>query len=349
MEKKKVPLSADEIIAGLGLEKRKLRKDIEIIIRILSEEMITRKELAKRLRGEPAYDCQEATDEQLGNRVESLRRYFGILGRQDGCCFIINSKADPKFQDNAVKNFGRKSVRGRALRSIIYEILKKKPLVVGPLARAVENHPDYDGSKGAGKKLKIAVNRVINDSGNKKSFFERDKSRGKYNVWRVKENLSSPPWKAGGYKEKLRPKRDALHQLMRAKAVINGWSYRDLFEATRQSALGYDSPETARNVLGNLFRRNGEYFERCSLKSPRRWRAKWLGQKKIPATALDFKDLTVKVLTDLAYSLSREDLAKAIRRYGDLFGYQTNELPLAFLESNVIRAIAGTKYAAIVL
>lgn len=349
MKDRTTPLSADEIIAGLGLEKRKLRKDIEIIIRILSEEMITRKELAKRLRGEPAYDCQEATDEQLGNRVESLRRYFGILGRQDGCCFIINSKADPGFQDNAVKNFGGKLVRGRALRSIIYEILEKKPLVVGRLAREAENHPDYEGSKGTGKKLKIVVNRVLNNSGNKKSFFERDKSRGKYNVWRVKENSKSPPWKAGGYKEKPRPKRDALYQLMRAKAVIKGWSYRDLFEATRQSALGYDSPETARNVLGNLFRRNGEYFERRSLKSPVRWRAKWLGETKIPTTALDFKDLTVKVLTDLASPLSREDLAKAIRRYGDLFGYQTNELPLALLENKIIQAFAGTMYATLVL
>ena len=349
MENKKIPLFADEIITGLGLGKRKLRKNNEIIIRILSAEMMTRKELAKRLRNEPAYDCQKATDEQLGDRVEHLVRYFGILGCQDVRYFVINSKADPKFQDNDAKNFTGEFIAGRAVRSIIYEILGKNPLPAGQLTKKVENHPEYDGSKGLGKKLKAVVNHILNNFRNKKSFFERDKSRGKYNVWRIKENSKSPPWKAGGYQERPRLKRDAIHQLMRAKAVINGWSSRDLFWATRQSALRYKSPKIARKSLNRLFHRNKAYFEQIPGTKPVHWRARWLGPLKTPSCPREFFDLASQVLDDLMAPRSLEDLLKVIRQSGHLFGYQTNELPLTFLQNQIVKVIAGTKYASLIL
>lgn len=136
---------------------------------------------------------------------------------------------------------------------------------------------------------------------------------------------------------------------MRSQAVIKGWSFDDLFEATRQSALGYNSLKTARCAFRNLFRQNEDYFQQSSLKNPVRWRAKWLGPLKTQSCPKDFLDLAGRILDDLMVPQNLEDLLGIIRQFSHLFGYQTNELPLIFLENGVVGAIAGTKYASLIL
>ena len=346
MEKKNTPLSADEIISGLGLGKKKLRNDLEVIIRILSAEALTRKELLIRLRTD--HECQDFTDKQLKQGIAAIRSCFGIISRQDNRYFINNSKVDPKFKGNVVNDVGKEFVAGRAIRSIMYEILKDTPLIVGQLAKAVEEHPDYDGSKGTGKKLLLVVNRHLHMPRDKKSFFERDDSRGSYNVWRVKPNSSPPPREAGGYqrrcKEDARPKRDALYQLMRARSIIKGWSFRDLFEAARQSNLKCANPEVTRVSFSRIFRQNQAYFECCSGGKSARWRARCLGTLKSLSCPDDFFDLAKHVLDDLALPVDLDYLLKVIYQHSHLFGYTTNELPKSFLQNSIVRAIVGTEY-----
>ena len=79
------------------------------------------------------------------------------------------------------------------------------------------------------------------------------------------------------------------------------------------------------------------------------WRARWLGPLKIPSCPKEFFDLASQVLDDLMAPRSLEDLLKVIRQSGHLFGYQTNELPLTFLQNQIVKVIAGTKYASLIL
>lgn len=348
MNKKTVPLTADEIIAGLGLGKRELRKDVEGAIRILSEEMLTKDELAACLLDDPDYDCQVFSATQLKSSVDVVRKCFGIVGCRNNRYFIVNSEADPRLSESAATDTVGKANIGRSVRSLMYEILSQTPLIVGQLAKAIESHADYDGSKGTGKKLLIVVNRILHGPANKK-FFERDTGRGRYNVWRTRPGSNPPPGNAGDYQEAPRPQRDALFKLLRSKAIIKGWSFSELIATADKAALDCSSPHSARASLTRCLGKNKTHFEKCQSKNPVRWRAKWLGQVKVPTAGSDSKDLTIKVLTDLGVrALSRKELAEAMHRYGYLFGYQTNDLPLPLLESKVIQAVAGTMYATMV-
>ncbi|MEK7168071.1 MAG: hypothetical protein AAB791_03670 [Patescibacteria group bacterium] len=347
METSKItPLSADEIIAEVEKKGgRRLSNNVRIAIRILSEEALSRKKLAERLGKEPGYDCRGVGSRQIESRAGVLR-YHGILGRQDGTYFIKRSKTDPCFQNNCLRPPISPRNQGRSLRSILYEILKQKPMPVGRLVLKAACHPDYSISFGKSKDLKRIINSVLN-SGRNKNFFERDGSRAKYANWRVKNGSEPPAWKA---RQRPYPRRDALYRLMRTKGIIKGWSYHDLFEEWRGSKSGYASLKVATAALNHIFYRDkAEHFEQCPRDDSLRWRAKWLGPLKVPDCPSDFFDLAGRILDDLMVPQNFEDLLKAIRRYSYLFGYQTNELPLLFLRNGVARAVAGTKYAGLVL
>lgn len=339
---KNTPLPADEIIARVEKKGgRRLSKNIRIMIRILSEEALSRKNLGERLRNHPDYDCQGANNDQIGQRAAVLR-YHGILGCQDGKYHINGSKTDPTFQEIARLLPIRKSEEKRSLRSIVYEILKQTPLPAGGLVRKVASHPDYDGSYGTGKKLKTAAHSVLNGRKNR-CFFERDGSRLMYADWRVKAGSSPPPRKA---RQMPCPKQDAVYELMRSRSIIKGWTCRDLFEELSGSESGYISLESAQTALNRVFRRDEKKrFELVSLERPWHWRAKWLGPLKIPSCPKEFLDLAGRILDDLMLPHDFEDLLVIIRQHSHLFGYQTNELPLSFLRVEMIRAIAGTKYS----
>ena len=347
MEKKKVPLSADEIIAGLG--KRKLKEDIKDMIRVLSDEALNSTGLTEHfLRKESASDCREADNQEIKRLVRPLRSWK-ILGWQDGEYFIKGSKADPQFQANNFKPPAhlKKPEERRSLRSIIYEILKQAgPMTAGRLASRANSHPDCGGSYGQDKDLKKRADKILN-SGRNKCFFERDASRRKYADWRVKDGSSPPPWKS-----KQGPpdyKKSAIYQLMRTKAVIRGWSYRELFEELDRLKSGYISLAAAQANLSCIFYQNkAGRFEKIPGTKPVHWRARWLGPLKTPSCPKEFFDLASQVLDDLMAPRSLEDLLKVIRQSGHLFGYQTNELPLTFLQNGVVGAVAGTKYAGLI-
>lgn len=352
MERKSmiIPLSADEIIAELREKNKakKLRKNTEIIIRILSAEALFNDELVARLK-KTDYNFRGADDEKIKRRLKALKCFHcGILSRQDGWYFIRGTLADPEIQERVssgnqpLNQPGKKTGEIRALRSIIYEILQKEPLAVNRLAMRVKNHPDYDGRRGQGKKLLLAVNDTLNEG--KERFFVRGSERKKFSLWRVIAGSNPPPKK---FHHPFWFRRDELYQIMRSKSVIKGWSLLDLYEEVIKPGSIYQvKPGSAQNsvmtALYQLFHRDrGEYFERISVK---RWRAKWLGLVKTPSSPEDFKDLVSKILDDAALPLSLDNLLKIVRQDGYLFGYLANELPLSFLKNNIVRAIVGTSY-----
>lgn len=353
MEKPKIaPLSADDVIAEAEkkIGKNRMSDNARIMIRILSEKALFMDELADELRDNPDYDSKGASDKQLKDRLVIMRR-LNILGRQDGFYFIKGTMADPRIQDHAAKTeqfSDRKKKQRRSLRSIIYEILQKEPLPVNRLSERVKNHPDYHGSHGYGKRLVLAVNFKLNTAVNKKYFFERVDDRKKFCFWRVKPDSYPPPLES---RQKIRPKQYALHRIMRKKALIRGWTYRDLYEEVIQPDSGYDEnsespPHLIMTCLSHVISNSRVgYFECVSLERPMRWRAVRLdGQLKIPSNQAEFRDLAFRVLDDLMLPLSLECLLKNIRQYGHLFGYKANELPLSFLRVEVTRAIVGTEY-----
>lgn len=349
-----IPLSADEIIAGLRKKAkgRRRSKNIEIMVRVLSAKALFPDELVEKLRNNPDYDCRGADDEFIKQRLQTLRHHK-ILGRLGGWYFIKGTAADPEIQDRVRARKPRldqpkkKTGKIRSLRSIVYEILQKEPLPLNWLVRQVENHPDYDGRL-KGQKLHVTINWVLNEKENKERFFERESKRKKFSVWRVKAGSGPPP---RGFHQPPSPQQNELYRIMRAKSVIKGWSYPDLYEEVSQPNSGYrinpgSSPNLATAALRQVLARDkGERFERISAAGEfKGWRAKWLGPIKTPSNPKDFKDLASKVLDDVALPLSLDNLLKIVRQYGHLFGYLVNELPLSFLENSIIRAIAQTRY-----
>src|SRR3989344_4827190 len=341
-------LSAADVIAGV--EKRirggKWSKNMEIMIRILSEKDLLANQLIEELK-KTEYDFRGAGNMQIRQRLRVVRDY-GILSCQDGRFFIKDTKADPKIQDR-VSRAGRpakeKTGKPRSLRRIMYEILFKKPLPANRLTARVKNHPDYNESQEYVKNLLVATHRALYEG---RVFFERENPR-RFSCWRVKAGSSPPP---AGSRQKFRSKQDDIYRIMRLKFVIKGWSYLDLYEEMNKPDSGYQvKPGSSRDsvvaALYQIFARAGEgYFEKIlSDGEPNRWRARWIGPQKVPSCPEEFKDLAMKVMNDLIFPLSLDDLLKAVRQHGYLFGYIVNELPATFLENNIARVIAGTKYA----
>lgn len=349
------PLSADAVIAGVEKKGgRRLSGNIRIMIRLLSAKALFPDELVEKLRNNPDYNCRGADDKFIKLRLQTLRHHK-ILSRLGGCYFIKGAMADPEIQDSMRAKKPRlnqpngKTEKSRSLRSIIYELLLEEPLPLNWLAIRTENHPDYDG-RYKGKKLRQVVNWLLNEKENRERFFERESERKKFSVWRLKANSSPPP---KGFHRYSPPRQNELYRIMRTKSVINGWLYLDLCEEVSRPDSGYcikpgSSKKLVVAALGQVLKRGSKegYFESIPAEGKlKRWRAKWQGLPRVPSRPGDFKDLAIKIMDDLIFPLSLDNLLQAVRQHGHLFGYIVNELPGPFLRNSIVRVIAGTKHA----